>query len=602
MRRSAAPIAAALALAALLAAAVPARAEPAATAPLTLAPAATHPAATAPRSPTVPRDRLGALFRSVGPAWDPARRGDFAFTPEPTAAAMHALVAFHGVERAAEAVGDRATALAAAMLVGHLLRIHDEPAARPILERAVAAAEAARWRDAAMRTALHDLATIRAAAGDAAAAAALEKRAAACPRPCADDRPTRLFADGRRAAATLPEAVRTEAPLADRLAAYRLGRPFLRDTLGQASPWMMVFATTWQDVFEETRPFTAVEIRRDLLLGLTDPAARATALDDMTRLLRRAGEYREAAETAREAAGLWRGLGRPAEALDADYAEAMARRRGGDPAARARIADLAGPLGERRAAAGDVVALRELAGDLVALRLGREAEPVLAALWNASKGLWGVGQFLRASAAVGRARLAAAAGRFDEAAGFLDEAAAAAPKADDDDGAALYALALDAERAALDATRGNTAAATRRRAAVETALAAVDRDRPVETMLSVMADLRDLGGIDGAGVLAEVVAAGVDRGEERPSYQTAQHLWQVAYALALSGRTGAAFERMKAAAAIAVRHSFETVDDTDGGSLQLLRRDRWRYLLFVDIAWAAAKNRPPSEMTVPSRY
>jgi len=58
---------------------------------------------------------------------------------------------------------------------------------------------------------------------------------------------------------------------------------------------------------------------------------------------------------------------------------------------------------------------------------------------------------------------------------------------------------------------------------------------------------------------------------------------------------------MKEAASIAARLSFADANDTDGGSLQLLRRDKFRYLLFVDIAWAAASGLPPDSMTGSSR-
>ena len=40
----------------------------------------------------------------------------------------------------------------------------------------------------------------------------------------------------------------------------------------------------------------------------------------------------------------------------------------------------------------------------------------------------------------------------------------------------------------------------------------------------------------------------------------------------------------------------------DGGTLQLLERDRWRYLLFVDIAWSAMSGQAPEDMLVVSRY
>lgn len=90
--------------------------------------------------------------------------------------------------------------------------------------------------------------------------------------------------------------------------------------------------------------------------------------------------------------------------------------------------------------------------------------------------------------------------------------------------------------------------------------------------------------------------------EANGAYVDAQTLWQMAFTFARSGETEIAFDLMNRAARIAARLSFEGAGGADGGTLQLLERDRWRYLLFVDIAWAAVSGQAPQDMLVVSRY
>ncbi len=543
-------------------------------------------------------DRLGLAFHDLPPEWDPARRGDFAFVPQVDAQRVAAVAATRVIAAEAEAIGDRDTALAAAMIGAHILRIHEVPQARGLLETAIAAATRAGWRDREMRTALHDLAVILAASGDP-GAARLEKRASVCPRPCASDRPTRLYALGRKAvAATSGEDV----PVGERLKALKVARPWLRDTLGAASPWYRIYLGAHAAEFEDVRPFTAIDLAREQLADVTDPAARAERVAALSSSLRRAGDYREAAERAAEAAALWTSLGKDGDARLARWDEVMARLRLGDGTARDGLKAMAPDLLTTLIAVDDVSLLRALAYDLVGSHLWAEADPVLAAVVARAEGLWGAGQYLRGAALAGRARIALRAGRFEAAEAFLDQAEAASPKIATPTHGVLR-IGLLAERAALREAEGRREEAARLRAEAARAATAPVEEEPASFVIGAMTQLRDLGGIDGGGVIAEIAATQLD-GEtsERPSYRTAQDLWQIAYALALSGKAEPAFQRMTRAAAIAVRHSFESVDDTDGGSLQLMRRDRWRYLLFVDIAWSAAKKRPPEEMTVPARY
>lgn len=586
-----------LALVVGLAAAAPARAETAAAHPS--AELAPRPVAAAKPKASLGDDRLALAFRVLPGKWDPARRSDFAFVPEPSPDAVAVLAALRVIAVEAEAVGDRRTAISATMLVGHVLRIHEAPGARDLLEVVIAEATKAGWRDGEMRTALHDLAVILTASGDA-RAAGLEKRAGACPRPCASDRPTQLYARGRKAeAAASSEA---EVPIGERLAALKIARPWLRDTLGASSPWYRMYLAAHETEFEDERPFTALDLAREQLVHLVEPEARAAHLVSLSLSLRRAGDYREAAERAAEAATLWAQLGKADEARVAGWEETMARLRLGDTAARARLQAQAPGLSEMLIRQNDISNLRALAYDLIGSHLTAEADPVLEAIVARSDGLWGSGQYLRGAALAGRARIAMRAGRFDAAEALLDQAEAAAPKIDTPDHGVLR-IGLLAERAALRAAQGRTDEAATLRAAAEAATKTPVETEPASFVIGAMTELRDLGGIDGGGVIAEIATGMLDEDRsERPSYETAQTQWQIAYSLALAGKAEPAFAQMKSAAAIAVRHSFESVDDTDGGSLQLMRRDRWRYLLFVDIAWSAAKKRPPEEMTVPARY
>ena len=90
--------------------------------------------------------------------------------------------------------------------------------------------------------------------------------------------------------------------------------------------------------------------------------------------------------------------------------------------------------------------------------------------------------------------------------------------------------------------------------------------------------------------------------EANGQYVDAQALWQMAFTFARAGESAIAFDLMNRAARIAARLSFEGAGGADGGTLQLLERDRWRYLLFVDIAWAAVSGQAPQDMLVVSRY
>jgi hypothetical protein len=115
-------------------------------------------------------------------------------------------------------------------------------------------------------------------------------------------------------------------------------------------------------------------------------------------------------------------------------------------------------------------------------------------------------------------------------------------------------------------------------------------------------DQRDAGNYEGAAWAAADVLPLVPGIEARGDYRDAQILWQIAFTLARGGKPAAAFPVMARAAGIAARLSFADPTGPEGGTLQLLQRDNIRYLLFIDIAWAAARGRTAEEMLVFSRY
>ncbi|WP_299922077.1 hypothetical protein [uncultured Pelagimonas sp.] len=112
-------------------------------------------------------------------------------------------------------------------------------------------------------------------------------------------------------------------------------------------------------------------------------------------------------------------------------------------------------------------------------------------------------------------------------------------------------------------------------------------------------EFRDSGNYQGAAAWMRDMAWVAQGAEQSGTYGDAQVLWQMAFTFARAGETSIAFDLMDRAAHIAAALSFEGASE---GTLQLLERDRWRYLLFVDIAWAAMTGTPPDKMLVVSRY
>jgi len=131
------------------------------------------------------------------------------------------------------------------------------------------------------------------------------------------------------------------------------------------------------------------------------------------------------------------------------------------------------------------------------------------------------------------------------------------------------------------------------------------RERRTDTsydLIRHVIDLRDFGNYEAAARYMKNYRWVAVAAEAEGRYVDAQALWQMAFTFARVGETGIAFDLMNRAARIAARLSFEGAGGAGGGTLQLLERDRWRYLLFVDIAWAAASGQAPEDMLVVSRY
>lgn len=114
--------------------------------------------------------------------------------------------------------------------------------------------------------------------------------------------------------------------------------------------------------------------------------------------------------------------------------------------------------------------------------------------------------------------------------------------------------------------------------------------------------LRDFGLFEAAALRMRGLSALARAAEINGSYTDAQTLWQMAFTFARVGEADIAFDLMNRAARLAANLSFEGAGGPNGGTLQLLERDRWRYLLFVDIAWAAVLGQAPETMSVVSRY
>ncbi|HMN86867.1 MAG TPA: hypothetical protein PKA74_12860, partial [Bauldia sp.] len=431
-------------------------------------------------------------------------------------------------------------------------------------------------RDAA--TILRDLARLEREAGDAAAAAAYEARAAACPLPCTDD----LMADfrrdvlaARRAAERSPDAASANLDDLAAPAGITAAETIFAGEPDLARAALQYFAYR----YAATRPWQAIDLYQRILemkQAAGDDDLYGTRVD-LANLLLQTNEF------ARAVAFIdgFRGA-----TVGDDFPVKLARLRAralwhlDDPGAREAYAAIVAMPRLSTESQADI--LKDLidAGyaDLAVAYADRllEAypgsdEPLLVKGWAAAR----EGRYAEAAALLGEAREPHFLSRLQrayylEAAGRADEAAAI--------------------RAALDIEAWATASPV------------FSLDPPA---VDEIIDIRDYGAFEAAAEGARRMMRNYDVSGPVPprlGYRDAQILWQIAYTLARAGDGEEAFALMKAAAATAARISFEQAGGPGGGSLQLLRRDRFRYLLFVDIAWAWTTGVPPAGMTMSSRY
>ena len=462
--------------------------------------------------------------------------------------------------------------------------------AREFLETALSALQSRGWDDRRASSILRDLATLALLDGDPVASAAYLRRADICPIPCEDDGLFRFYYDTVSAAKREVYAAFGESSGAFRIA-RALGEDklaFAETSFGPDSGEAIKAQLELASVLERDRPWDALATFQralELARAKSGPGDRHFGIRwSIANLLLLAGDYHRLA-------------GFSAEIVE----DALADKASATAAAAARLRaralwHLRDP--DARGAYGDAVDLilpedsdfadfddghRELLRDLLDAGYGAEAvriaDKILATHPEDSDALYA------------KARVAAWSGDFDEAANLI------ARLAERSEVAALQrAVYLDKAGRAIEAT------------ALRVQAPLIASGEPPAR--SIAGDLfrrinpRDVGAAEGA---AQAVRAFIDRTGiteqmlHRGSYRDAQHLWQVAYTLVRGGEYEGSFRLMKEAASIAARLSFADANDTDGGSLQLLRRDKFRYLLFVDIAWAATSGLPPDSMTGSSR-
>jgi hypothetical protein len=471
----------------------------------------------------------------------------------------------------------------------YLLNLHFD-IGRKTLEEVLADAARLKWPDARINGTLRDLAWVTAATGDNAASARYGARAEACAAPCADDIIPALLDRAKTAREQVIEALGND-----------VGYRRLSDTEGENS---VAFAEAvfgpnsdeardaWMGravAAEEDRPWKALDYyQRMIQIDAASGAPMESQLSTrstIAELLLNAGEYERLVPYA--------------DALLADAEKVVADNRDGtnytdnvtsaarlkaralwhlrDPRAREAF----GRAIEVTENSGNYAATHVLLEDLLDARYEDEILALAQTIIRETPGDEG--------ARLAKARVFAWMGDYGGAATVLDQIEDPSPV--DELQRAIY---LEKAGLAKDAR------------VIRTSLSivppAANQIWSSWSAISPLIDARDYGAYEAA---AEATRAYLPLAEtfiKNATYEDAQVLWQLAFTLALGGETVNSFRLMHEAASIAARLSFAHANDTDGGSLQLLRRDKFRYLLFVDIAWAAATGAPPESMSVSSRY
>lgn len=452
------------------------------------------------------------------------------------------------------------------------------------------AARAAGFGDRDIALLLADRALLALETGDRAGAATHHARALACgPAPCARDLLVRRGADGPAP----PALSRAEEDAAARALLDLLG-------LDEADDIFRTNLTFRSHDLEETRPMEAADYaeRAYYLTGGTDSEAAIRAAwlalkaNRFARVAEVAAHHLERVEeTAMD----------PLRRLELRRVMARARLRGGDRTAAADYTLLAELAAELIAdpAADDFEARLTLAGMVVADAMDTTniaaARDLLVAVMEHENTLANWSRRARLQHRAGDSLAAAETIRALRRLDWLEDGQRGIYVIQE----AAYRRAAG-ERQVADALESTLPV---RSFAVPQTGAALpfDWDYWPAAVRAVMAE-RDAGNHEGAAWAAADLLPLVPTIEARGDYRDAQILWQIAYTLARGGRPAAAFPIMARAAGIAARLSFADPTGPEGGTLQLLQRDNIRYLLFIDIAWAAARGRTPEEMLVFSRY
>ncbi len=503
--------------------------------------------------------------------------------------------------------------IAVNILLARVWRINEETArAHTLALKTLAQAEATGWNDARLSGLLQDLALFSAEADTPEQAEAYRLRASVCPRPCREDGVFQLI--GKAEQAFQHQTRRNvrhfeQAKLAFFEQTYGRDSSLFIDKLGSAAA-----------ALEDTRPWLAMDYRLRQIEAKTargDPKLELLISQlSMAKLLLDAGEYARLGSYSDQMLNKLKQL--PANQTEQqDYLLAETYR------VRAR--------GRRQINAPDTPEAYKEAVEILFQVGGRDrAKKLLLDLLDTShldlarqvaEALHHTPDWQTTSAL---ARIAQRQGQHEEAIrltqGLIDELNSGAQQGFIDAWVMNLAkknrLLIDEEsrqkaRALLEnafkvqlaayqvaAGRPDTGAMIRQ----TTACPEADTFRDGLWVNGSIGEIRDFGAFDAAGFLARGMLDNAGKWQARKHYDDAQSLWQLAYTLSRAGLHQLAFPLMQQAADIASQHSYANIESSEGGSMELMKRDKWRYLLFVDIAWGASSGENPQDMTVLSRY
>jgi hypothetical protein len=453
------------------------------------------------------------------------------------------------------------------------------------------------WSEARLSSIVSHLAFLAERRGDVEAAEDLRERAAdACVAPC----PGAVFHETwveLRSARRLIETLSTSADERREVDRYHEDAiAYFEASSGEAAPEVVDLLKMWASSVRDRndRPWQSIELHRQLIEKRLAQGEAATETLDIRRTileeLLKAGEYRRLVDYAEPLIADARTVGNEQVLAFAALNKARALWHLGDAGARAAygevIAMLRAPDAVRKVDAGLLL-------HLVDARYGEEILEVADLLLEAEP----ESEF----PLIAKARVAADRGDYLAAAELLARIAQPSRTARLQQ---AYFLGLAGQTERANALRAATPPMDFgiEEAGVQGAMDRFKRAINPWTEINGVIDPRDFGADEGAAAAALDFLPRTEEWIEAGQYVHAQMLWQIAFTLARGGESTHAFRLMREAASIAIRHSFHDANDTDGGSLQLMRRDKFRFLLFVEIAWANVSGQPPASMSMSSRY